>query len=301
MPQRPVFLVSIMRNECPYILEFVAHYRLLGFDRLFIATNDNTDRSLVLFEKLARIGAIDYFPHSVPPGGNPQRNGYRLALSAARVAAKEFYVYPVDADEFLCLTEDASIHHYLARFPDTHTICFNWRFYGTNGHEQRPPGLVMENYSLRCCDQHRASRTLKTLSLHNDNLRGVGPHFPHHFDLTKVRGIYSDGEVLNPLLFRDGITHQAWATPGHGLAILRHFGLKSREEYANRRGRGSGKGQSDFRYSDDYFLQYDHNIVEDPTPISWIEKVKCEMWSIFNEAGLIEDFTPEYLGLSQAT
>jgi hypothetical protein len=297
MSRKPVFLVSIMRNECPYILEFVAHYHLLGFDRMFIATNDNTDRSLILFERLAGIGLIDCLPHSVPPDGNPQRNGYRLGFAAAKQAAKEFYVYPVDADEFLCLTEDATIHDYLDRFPEAHSICFNWRFYGSNGHQIRPTGLVMENYTYRCGDSHRANRTLKTLSLQDDNLRGFGPHFPHHFNIEKVTAIYSDGELLDPTRFRNGETHQSWASPDHGLAILRHYGLKSVEEYEIRRGRGSGKGQSDDRYRDEYFTLYDQNIAHDPVPEIWLTKVKTEMWRIFQEARLGEYFRPEYLGL----
>ncbi|MBU8547284.1 MULTISPECIES: glycosyltransferase family 2 protein [Roseomonadaceae] len=297
MPQDPIFLVSIMRNEGPYVLEFVAHYKLLGFSKIFIATNNNTDRSLEVFQCLADGGMIEYFLNEVPPLGNPQKSGYRLCLAAARSRASIFYVYPVDADEFLYLTEDIDISSYVSRFPDAHSISFNWRFYGSDGHKVRPAGLVMENYHWRCSDSHRGSKTLKTLSLHDSNLRGFGPHFPHHFDLSKVNSIYSDGQPINPENFRNGISHQNWTTSGHGLAILRHYGIKSLEEYAARKKRGSGKGESDNRYQDEYFNLYDKKEIYDPMPSAWVQRVKEEMWRIFHDCGLSRIFPPSYFGL----
>ena len=44
-----------MRNEGPFIVEWVCWYRMLGFDVL-IATNDCTDHSVALLDRLAEEG-----------------------------------------------------------------------------------------------------------------------------------------------------------------------------------------------------------------------------------------------------
>ena len=39
-------VVSTMKNEGPYILEWVAHYKALGFDRIVVCTNDCEDTTV---------------------------------------------------------------------------------------------------------------------------------------------------------------------------------------------------------------------------------------------------------------
>ena len=51
-------LLSSMRDEGPFALEFVAHHRAIGFDRLFIASNDCRDGTDLLLDALDAAGAI---------------------------------------------------------------------------------------------------------------------------------------------------------------------------------------------------------------------------------------------------
>ena len=57
-PRKRAAVVTSIRNEGVALLEWVAHYRVLGFDTIFIYTNDNTDGSIALLERLAEHGII---------------------------------------------------------------------------------------------------------------------------------------------------------------------------------------------------------------------------------------------------
>lgn len=292
-----VFMATVMRNEAPYLLEFIAHYRLLGFDRVLIATNDNTDCTMALLERLREAGLCEFFEHSVAQGGHPQKNGYRLIWRSLRERFTDFHLYVVDADEFLVLERDRGIHDYLARFPGVDLICLNWRFFGSDGHLTRPPGLLNRAYTRHVGPAHRGNRTLKGLFRNSPNIRGFGAHFPHFDVLEGVRVTYSDGEPIDPFLLRGVTPHQKWATPNHGLAWVRHYGLKSIEEFAARRNRGSGRGAQDARYVDEYFARYDQNLVFDPFPAGQAMRLEAEMERLYLALGLSALAPRSYFGL----
>lgn len=51
MPAKPsICLVSPARNEGPYLLEWIAWHRMIGFDDIIVLTHDCTDGSDVLLD-----------------------------------------------------------------------------------------------------------------------------------------------------------------------------------------------------------------------------------------------------------
>ena len=72
MPDPTVHLLTCIRNEGPFLLEFVAHHLTLGFDRIFIAANDCDDGSVRLLAALQSAAHIDFLRHSVASGKVPQ-------------------------------------------------------------------------------------------------------------------------------------------------------------------------------------------------------------------------------------
>lgn len=76
-------VLTSCRNESQYILEWVSWNIALGFDKVIIFTNDNTDNSLEILEKLKSAGYVEFFVLD-PPRTRvhkcmlliKQRNGY---------------------------------------------------------------------------------------------------------------------------------------------------------------------------------------------------------------------------------
>ena len=59
-PQKPlrILLVATMRNEGPYILEWLAYHRCIGFTDVLVCTNDCVDESPALLDRLEGLGLL---------------------------------------------------------------------------------------------------------------------------------------------------------------------------------------------------------------------------------------------------
>ncbi len=65
-------MATCVRNEGPYLLEWIMHYQLLGFDRIIIFSNDNNDGSDALLAALHEAQIIDWRPRVLLPEQSPQ-------------------------------------------------------------------------------------------------------------------------------------------------------------------------------------------------------------------------------------
>ena len=63
-------VVSTMKNEGPYILDWVAHYKTLGFDHILVCTNDCTDPTVDILLRLQEMGAGHSAQHDRPQSRN---------------------------------------------------------------------------------------------------------------------------------------------------------------------------------------------------------------------------------------
>lgn len=299
MTNIPATVLTSIKNECPYIVEFIAYYRLIGFNDILVVTNDNADDTLVALESLKKAGYVDYIAHTVAADQVPQRNGFRLASEHFARRGEDFYVYVADADEFLRLYDTPDIQTYLDSLDAPDAVSFNWKFYGSNGHKARPNGLVLESYDRRAKDSFREHLTLKSLFLRSPKLSGFTAHFPVFQEGSNPRVVYSDGGPLDPARMLES-PHQSWSRRTFERAAIHHYGIKSWEEFLGKRVRGRGANRQSnggVRHTDEYFEKFDNNNILDPVPAELIERTRAEMASIFTTADLAANFDRTYFGL----
>ena len=67
MPPRHT-LISSVKDEGPFLLEWVAHHLVLGFDRILIASNDCSDGTDRLLAALDGAGYVRHVPNKLKPG-----------------------------------------------------------------------------------------------------------------------------------------------------------------------------------------------------------------------------------------
>ena len=66
-------IVGCMKNEAPYILEWVAHHRAVGFDNFLIYTNDCTDGTDAVLARLQDLGILQHRNNDDWKGNSPQQ------------------------------------------------------------------------------------------------------------------------------------------------------------------------------------------------------------------------------------
>ena len=136
----------IVKNEARYIREFILFYQATGADRIYLYDNDSTDSLPEEIEPFLQSGLVVYRRWT---GKKVQLAAYRDAVRRTRRRTK--WLALIDADEFL-FSPRGSMPDLLKAYEAYPGVCVNWLFYGPNGHEKRPEGLIMDNYTTRVED-----------------------------------------------------------------------------------------------------------------------------------------------------
>lgn len=225
-----IALCGIVRNEIRGVVEWLAHYKALGFSDLLIYDNESTDGTSELLRVLDEAGEVVHLPWPHEVGARPQR----LAYEHARKHSDADWIAYFDADEFLVLHRDATIGDFLARFDgDVSAIAVNWIVFGSGGQQAYRPLPVVERFIDALPSGAKESRTVKALG-RRARLSGTGIH----------RVAVAEGRYVTPsgrdAVF-DGLT--ASVVPEVTVAALHHYAVKSRQEFEEKRVRGHANSQ----------------------------------------------------------
>ncbi|OUJ16742.1 hypothetical protein HK28_09335 [Acetobacter sp. DsW_063] len=158
-PVKKSCVVTTIRNEGIYILDWVAHYRAIGVDKIIIYSNNNTDGSDDLLKALSDAGLIIWCDGDVTQGDSAQRKSYSHCLMLNKEVLNYEWSIFLDMDEFLCF--DRNMFSNINDFLDWHSlsredvVAVNWRFVGSSGQKKRTAGPVYSRFfSWGVADQH---------------------------------------------------------------------------------------------------------------------------------------------------
>src|SRR6185295_12738093 len=133
-PER-VCLVAILKDENPFVEEWVAHHRLLGVDHFFLYDNDPLRPLQEILEfhcdyVTIRPWLVEHDDTNYP-GHTTQLKAYRHCLDNG--AANYDWVTFLDGDEFIILNEHEHLQDFLAEFRDCDLVALNWHVFGHDG------------------------------------------------------------------------------------------------------------------------------------------------------------------------
>lgn len=274
-------VVCSVRNEGPFLVEWVAWQRMLGFDDIVVVTNDCTDRSPDLLDALQAAGWVTHLRRDVPEG---QQICAKKLAAAKRLPAvrRADWVMVCDVDEFLVVHVGAGgIRDLVARVDAPFLgMAINWRVFGTAGIRDWTDAPVHRQFTRAALRRHVSSRWIKCLHAHADWFGRLGEHGPRRLDMTRARAaggadggadwgtagmrwVNSAGETVEdwhpdaPYLrrLRPGLTT-------HAAAQINHYMLRSTESFGTKRGTKSPVAGHD-RYTDLYYASHDRNEAED--------------------------------------
>ena len=174
-------LISSMKDEGPFILEWVAHHLVTGFDAIYVASNDCSDGSDRLLSALDAAGYITHVPNVLAPGDIPQHAGYaRIRRNHAIDSAD--WLMMLDADEFLNVHLGAGGVGDLTAWaePDIDVIALCGMGFTGAPHLNWQPGRVCAQFTQSWPQAHTGNGAVKSLtrgtvrfkSIHNHSLVG---------------------------------------------------------------------------------------------------------------------------------
>ena len=101
-PHGQVTAVSMMKDEGPYLIEWVAHHLAVGFTDLVVYTNDCSDGTDEMLIRLEELGLCHHRRNEIPVGIRPQPSALNYAQDEPVVQQSD-WVMVFDADEFLSI------------------------------------------------------------------------------------------------------------------------------------------------------------------------------------------------------
>lgn len=233
-PTRTAAAVVTAKNEGCYLLECVAHNRAVGFEHVFIYTNDNSDGSDALLDALGRMPFVTVIRNEVGHLASPQVKAYEHSIHLLRALRDFEWVSYFDVDEFLvpAAHHGHSVIDTIAALRRRHpgrgpsAVCYNWNVYGSEGQIRRQPGLVQERF------RHSAlQRMFKSLVRLADIDSMALIHMPRPDGTAFVNAAFDPVTVGF-----DCMTGPP--DPAHG--TLSHYYQKSFEEFGVKSHRGRG-------------------------------------------------------------
>lgn len=245
----------IVRNEAPYLMEWLAHHRVVGVQHFLVFDNDSTDGTSALLDVLQAAGVVERVPWPNQEGVAPQFSAYEEGLRRLRDRAK--WIAYIDLDEFLLPLEQDNVRDILRDYDGAAGLVVPWRVFGSSGESVWRDELVTRRFIQRARDDDPINALVKSIVRGRYTAR-TGIHTPQ-----SVAGCLVDEHGRLAGAVGDPDRH---TVPDARRLVLNHYFTKSRAEWNTKRQRGcatSKPGDNTRIRPDHYFDTHDKNDVFD--------------------------------------
>ena len=252
-------IVLIIKDEAQYITEWINFHVKQGASHFFIYDNESTDNLYETLQPFITQGLVTYKKF---PGKIRQTDAYNHAIYNYRKKFK--YMAFIDTDEFLFTpnnTESGALYNFMDNFMKQHKnaggIGVNWLVFGSNGHETKPDGGVLENFIMCVEKDTPVNYHIKTICDPMKVFNWYHVHFPGYY--RGYHNLSENGEIIedpfSKIVSFDKIR-------------INHYLYKSKEEYIQKIARG--RADANIQRSIKDFHGHECNIITDTEILSHI-------------------------------
>ena len=243
VPDPSTLIVTCMKDEGPFILEWIAWHRAVGVTDFLVFTNDCTDGTDALLDRLASMGIVRHLPNPALANGSTFYQPAALAYAHLLPQMKAVdFVISMDVDEFINVRVGmgrlSDLKEATGRFDVLSMSEIN---HGCNWHTAFAPGWVTDQFPLHESEtpgRHKANRGVKSLVRLSQSVLKIRNHRP---DMTQDAGemIWLDGSG-RPIsdLHEDGARNGVDVRGSYDLVSLEHYPLRSLDSYLVKMFRG---------------------------------------------------------------
>ena len=244
-------IVTTMKNEAPFMLEWIAYNRAIGYDDFLIYTNDCADGTDAIADRLQELGLaahVDNNDRRIGKGGrelSPQRAALWLAPGHERYKAADWVICS-DADEFLNIRCGSTLADLVAASGSAEAISVCWKLFG-NGFRRHYEDVPVTEQFFRCAPEagftNYRGAGIKTLFRNNGTFHGMGVHRPR---VEPKRAPDPENPYAHVTWCDAGgnrieagkISWRSWKGFAHTHARLHHYAIRSCDSFLVKRDRG---------------------------------------------------------------
>jgi hypothetical protein len=307
--ERPeVVLVSAMRNEGPFLLEWIAYHRVIGIDRVVIVSNGSTDGSDELCEALATAGEITFLRTTPGRGVAPQEAAVTAFEAEIGYRPGLWYLW-LDADEFLNVhVGDRTVRALVGALGNAQALMLNWRLFGSGGNDSFAGRHLSGDFVGASKYGFVGNLETKPMFRHGAAMAGFAPNaaglprLQPGDQATAQDCLGGNGKPLDlaaprttawlegrPIEGRNNLASRREF--GWDLAQINHYSVRTPDHFRLKaaRGRGmvsTGPKRPNARHTPGYFDRFDRNEAEDRTILHWEAAVTEEIERLMTLPGV---------------
>lgn len=277
--------VTCVKNEGPFLLEWIAFNRVIGVTDFLFYSNDCSDATDRLLDRLAVLGVVQHLPN--PAEG---RNYQMEALKDSRrqkIVLDADWVWIADVDEFLNIhVGEGTIPELIEACGNPSAISVTFQFFANDGVEAYEDRPVIEQFTrshdpdIWCAE---TAQEVKTLIRKDFPVQYYGAHRPFTKDsVTKAtRPGWTDGSGRDvPWKFRAAANKRRIRKfPAKGareLATLNHYALRSLDSYLVKNDRGD-VNRENRNFDDTYWRERNDPAWEDRSILRYLPRLHAEI------------------------
>jgi len=236
-------IVGCMKNEAPYIVEWVAYHRAMGVDNFLIYTNDCSDGTSEILDRLQEMGVIQHRNNDNWKGNSPQQYALNQSLKEPLIKKADWIIH-IDVDEFMNVrTGNGTLQDFFDAVPDATNVAMTWRLFGHNGVTDLADDFVIDQFdhcAPKFCPKPHTVWGFKTMFKNIGAYEKISCHRPNKLDpkfAKKVRWVNGSGKDMTKEVAENG-WRSSKKSIGYDLLQLNHYALRSAESFLIKRQRG---------------------------------------------------------------
>ena len=284
-------VLATMRDEAPFILEWLAYHRVIGFGKFIIFSNDCTDGTDLILDACDRAGFIQHVPHRPDPAHSIAVQISAAVLGQGMITPGDWTIW-LDADEFLnihlrCGHIDDLIA-YLTEW-NARGMCVSWRVFGDGGTDQFT-GRFLSRQFIAAAHPGDLWQNVKTFFRFDSDIIELFQHKPilghtfwdHGGRFVSSKPVEMPATSKLTLAWANGKKRGKIAEEeaGWGAAQINHYAVRTQALYRFKQSRGrigEPNSTSKQRYNRAYFKGMNINNAKDDTILRWSEQVDQEI------------------------
>lgn len=276
--------ITCVKNEGPFLLEWIAFNRIIGVSNFLFYSNDCTDGTDLMLDRLQDHGVVTHLPN---PATNRNYQMQALKDSAHQAIVKQAdWVWVADVDEFLNIhIGDHTIPALIDACGNPMAISVNFQFFANDGIEKFVDRPVISQF-LRShdpdiwCDQ--TAIEVKSLIRNDFPLQYYGAHRPFHKEASPQQiPSWTDGSgrPVSPRFRKRVNKRRIRAFPAKGArnhATLNHYALRSLDSYLVKNDRGD-VNREHRAFDDTYWRERNDSAWFDDSILRYLNPLNAEI------------------------
>jgi hypothetical protein len=236
-------IVGCMKNEAPYIVEWVAYHRAMGVDNFLIYTNGCEDGTDEILDRLQEMGVLQHRLNDDWKGNSPQQYALNRSLKEPVIENADWIIH-IDVDEFINVRcGNGTLDDFFARAPDATNVAMTWRMFGHNDVRALSDDFVIDQFDAcapKFCPKPHTVWGFKTMFRNIGAYAKISCHRPNKLAedfRDKVKWVNGSGQDMTREVAENGWRNSK-KTIGYDLLQLNHYALRSAESFMIKRQRG---------------------------------------------------------------